>query len=705
MAHAEDGARSDGGIDGDPIIVLGTRIVEPLADLPPEDVLDPDAVASYGAGTIGEVIDAIQDDYADAEPTILVDGRPIPDRGDIDGFPPEAIERVEILPQGSAVRVGGAPGERVYNVVLKPSVASVTATVSHRMATEGGFSDDDLEAVLTRVKGRDRLNLSLAFRDSSLLTESERDVDRTPVAGVDERPYRSLRPASRGIDMNATGSMRLLSWLDLQAAGRMNWARDDGLNGSAFAEPLTTRYRAQGGSLTTTLLATSGQWQGSAGLRVALRDTLFRFDNPETATATIGRFRSGSKSRDLGANVAINAPLVQLPAGLARLRTSLDVTQVRYDPRSTYANEYTRTDRNLALGLSLPVLAGPRFGRLTLDGDLGRNWLSGGERLERWSLAANWQVRPWIQFTASTGRAQMPVDPDLLTTRVYSIDNISVFDPVVDETVYATLIYGGNPELRTPRTTTRRFAVSAAPARKINLQLSTAFVQSTTHYQIGAVPPTGSSLIYAFPERFVRDASGRLITVDSRPVNFGAHKQETLQTSIAATIPLSGAKQGVAARPQLRLNASHSMALSDTITLQDGAPAVDLLEGGVIGVGGGRTRHTANGTIAVTKGTMGLQLDGYYTGVSLLSIGTVTERDRLRFGHKFTMNLRGFVGLGSIFETSDLAKKGRLSGVIANLTKARRLTSSQVGNVPEAYQLIYSDPIGRTVAVELRLAL
>ena len=52
--------------------------------------------------------------------TILVNGQRVPGLGDIDTFPAEAVERLDLLPRESGARVGAPAGRRVYNIVLKP---------------------------------------------------------------------------------------------------------------------------------------------------------------------------------------------------------------------------------------------------------------------------------------------------------------------------------------------------------------------------------------------------------------------------------------------------------------------------------------------------------------------------------------------------------------------------------------------------------
>ncbi len=163
------------------IVVIGDRaIIASLKDLEVEQTYDEDDVGSYAAGSVGEVLDAIREENGDENPTLLVNGRPVVDRSDIADLPPEAIQRIETLPRGAAQRVNGAAGQRAYNVVLKRQVRTAVVTASDEIATDGGWSNKRGSLQLTRIKGQNRLNLSLNVADSGYLLESERPyVPRT----------------------------------------------------------------------------------------------------------------------------------------------------------------------------------------------------------------------------------------------------------------------------------------------------------------------------------------------------------------------------------------------------------------------------------------------------------------------------------------------------------------------------------------------
>ena len=155
------------------ITVLGTRIV----DIQPERELDQQGIESYGQSTIDELLGEIAAELGEDEPPlILVNGERVNDLDDIGGLPVEALENLKVLPRGSAVRVGGRPGQRVVNLRLKKMVRSATLLVAPKIATDGDWHAGRGEAVLTYIRDSTRANLTFKARDESDLLESERDI-------------------------------------------------------------------------------------------------------------------------------------------------------------------------------------------------------------------------------------------------------------------------------------------------------------------------------------------------------------------------------------------------------------------------------------------------------------------------------------------------------------------------------------------------
>jgi iron complex outermembrane recepter protein len=270
------------------VVFGGSTLTAALNDVVAEQVYDPDRVNSYGVSSIGELLDAITGENGDDAPQILINGQPVRNINDISDLPIEAVARIEQLPRGSAVAVGGTPGQRAYNVVLRSSVNTRTATMTYQVPTAGGWDNVRADGQITYIKNDDRINLSLRGGRSGSLLERERGViplalsapysplgnvfstapdgidpalnalagQIVSVAGIpgvtnptlanfvttagrpnstDVTGYRSLRGRSRPYDFALSGNKVLAPWLSLSFNGRLGWTNDQRLSGLASA--------------------------------------------------------------------------------------------------------------------------------------------------------------------------------------------------------------------------------------------------------------------------------------------------------------------------------------------------------------------------------------------------------------------------------------------------------------------------------------
>ena len=205
-AVAQDSGNGGSGDSG--IVVTAERVIVPaLRGIAAEREYGEREVGEYGASTVGEFLDEIRNELGDDEVIFLVDGEPVTGVDDIADFPAEAVERLEVLPAGSGQRIGREPNRRVYNVVLKNQLRSLTLDGGYELATEGSWSETRAETILSRIAGRERMNLTLRVRDSDALTEADRGIVQPAAASitrpadyyepVDAGAYRTLRGAAR----------------------------------------------------------------------------------------------------------------------------------------------------------------------------------------------------------------------------------------------------------------------------------------------------------------------------------------------------------------------------------------------------------------------------------------------------------------------------------------------------------------------------
>ena len=155
-------------------------------DIPPEIELGETAVASYGAATIAELLDALTPETGTGRgrgsggPVILLNGRRIASFAEIRDLPTEAIERVQILPEEVALKFGYNADQRVVNFILKDNFRAETALSRFNASTEGARFEPQEEATFTKLGKTGRINLSAAYTHDAPVREDQRGiVERT----------------------------------------------------------------------------------------------------------------------------------------------------------------------------------------------------------------------------------------------------------------------------------------------------------------------------------------------------------------------------------------------------------------------------------------------------------------------------------------------------------------------------------------------
>jgi iron complex outermembrane recepter protein len=165
----------------------------------------PEDIAALGAASVGELLDAIKLEAKGAgdEPIYLVNGRRVSSLAVMRDLPPEAVLRVQVLPEVEALRYGYTENQRVINVVLKDPYKGVTVDGVAELATEGGTALGKETLSATDLVQDRRFSINLAVEEDNDLLASERGVLVTPASDTDLNgspspsnlaPYESLRP-------------------------------------------------------------------------------------------------------------------------------------------------------------------------------------------------------------------------------------------------------------------------------------------------------------------------------------------------------------------------------------------------------------------------------------------------------------------------------------------------------------------------------
>lgn len=153
-----------------------------LGDIPPEITLDQTDIRAYGASSLDELLQSLTPQTrsgrgrGDQRPVVLLNGRRVSSYVEIARIPPEAIERMEVLPEEVALKYGYRADQKVVNVVAFERFQSTIGQLSYGVATAGGRDNGGTGVNYLRIRGNTRFSFDADYRRSGALFESERDL-------------------------------------------------------------------------------------------------------------------------------------------------------------------------------------------------------------------------------------------------------------------------------------------------------------------------------------------------------------------------------------------------------------------------------------------------------------------------------------------------------------------------------------------------
>jgi hypothetical protein len=150
------------------------------------------------------------------------------------------------------------------------------------------------------------------------------------------------------------------------------------------------------------------------------------------------------------------------------------------------------------------------------------------------------------------------------------------------------------------------------------------------------------------------------------------------------------------------VNLNHTIALQNEVTLAQGGPVFDQLDGYVLG-SGAIPRHSTRLEGGMFMDGYGARLSGNYIGEAVLRGSGLPGSSDLFFGDLVTFDLRLFADLGQILKREEGFFKGfRVSFVVDNIFDGQRRVVDANGDVPDAYDPRRIDPVGRYLGIDLR---
>ncbi|HEX8621099.1 MAG TPA: TonB-dependent receptor [Allosphingosinicella sp.] len=541
--------------EGETIVVTGQRQRGAvIGDIQPEVQFDRREIRALGAGSIGELLEAIAPQTRSGRgrdeggrPVILLNGRRISGFAEIRDIPPEAITRIDVMPEEVALKYGYRADQRVVNFVLRRRFDAYTTEVQAGLATAGGRESYGAEVNYLQINNAGRVNLGAEYRRAEPLFESERDiVQAEPVAGIELGRYRTLLPRTDQLELSGTLNRAVSETVSATLNGTFDVNSSTaflGLPRPALVPPgLRRESDTRAGHLGLSVNGALSPWQWT------LTGNLDRSASETVTQTNAGTDRSRSVSQIGNAELLLNGPLFELPGGsvTAAARAGFDARGLDSETLRGGAliiRELSRTRQNAQVNVDIPI-ASRRRAVLTGLGNLSANvnaeveHLSDFGTLRTLGAGLNWSPISEVSLIASVTDEDGAPSMQQLGDPVLSTPGVRVFDFVRGETVEVTRIDGGNPSLVADNRRVWKLGATVRPLGETDLSVTANYTSSRTINAISGFPAATAEIEAAFPDRFQRDPAGRLLLVDTRPVNFARVDRSELRWGFNLTLPI-----------------------------------------------------------------------------------------------------------------------------------------------------------------------
>lgn len=540
--------------DGQEIVVTGQRLPgRVIGDIPPEITLNRREVRALGASNIAELLDALAPQTRSGRgrgdgggPVVLLGGRRISGFREIRDLPPEAIDRVEILPEEVALKYGFRADQRVVNIVLRRRFRATTVELEGGLPTAGGRNSMEADVNILRLDRAGRWSLDAEYRRDTALFESERDILQE-AGRPDEGDFRTLLPATERLELGGTLNRTLPGDISTTLNATFDAADTVGRFGlpTFGLDPLTRDGSTRNGRIGISMNGDLRPWRWSFTGNLD-RNRSTSFTDVDDATRTRDRGRAVDFS--LGGQLVANGPLFTLPAGAATTSIRLGASSRDFSSDSLRSGIVRGTDLSRDRGdvqanIDAPIASRrddflSALGDLSVNGNIEIERLSDFGTLTTWGGGVNWSPIEQVRIIASYTDEEGAPSVQQLGDPVLEQANARVFDFTRGETVDVTRIDGGNPVLVADNRRVTKFGVTVQPIKDKDLTLTANYTANRTRDVIASFPAATAQIEAAFPDRFSRGADGRLFRIDSRPVNFARAQREELRSGINFSRPI-----------------------------------------------------------------------------------------------------------------------------------------------------------------------
>ena len=805
------------GVGQSIILLNGQRIssFRELRDLPPEAIkqvqIFPEEVAlKYGFRPDQRVINVIlKDNYSSFTSEVEMAQ---PESG---GFATNEFEST-LTRIGSNTRISiNVELERATRLTenerdLIPASGSLLALQGN---ISGLSANGEISPALSALAGRTVTQAGVPIGTASP-TLAQFAANNAALNGSDIGQFRTLLPQTERLEVNTTWSRSIgpQSTISINANYALNGSSSLlGLAGASFVLPGASRFSPFGTDVTvnryfanpralereteTNTFQTGGTINHLlGGWRWTVTGDYTRADSETTTTrnvdfealrAAVLAGTANPFAPDFGGNLVFLAPdfasnvshtmelkstvngtPLTVPAGELQMTFSSSFRRILFDSETWRAGVTTNTllQRNRinhSINAELPLTGadfglGRAIGALAVNGNVGLNDLSDFGRLIEYGVGLRWVPAKNLSFQASIiGDENAPTVSQLGGSALVT-PNVSAFDFATGQSLFVNVTSGGNPLLVEEKRRDLNFNLNWNPAFIKDFGLQFGYFRNRSSNTTASFPLLTPEIEAAFPGRVVRDASGRLISIDQRPVNFAKQESQRIRWGFnvsgnvgppqEARGPLSGVPgaggggrggghsatsggrgAGAGGRgpgagaggpgisfvgpgaggmgSRWNLSLYHTYRIQEEILIRPDVPVLDLLGGSATGSNGGAARHELELSTGVFHKGLGFRLQGNYRTGSWVDGNALLGSGDLRFGDLATLTAFAFVDLDqqkSVVKALPFLKGSRLNLRVENVLNDVIDVRDQNGVVPLSYQPGFLDPRGRVFELSFR---
>jgi hypothetical protein len=446
----------------------------------------------------------------------------------------------------------------------------------------------------------------------------------------------------------------------------------------------------------------------------ALDPTLNPYAPLPRSLLQVDRSRSHFASAD--AKLVVDRGVAKLPAGPLTANLSAGISRMTVsssgegEPAGSAApiapGDLQRTQIDLRASLAAPLAkrGHSALGDLSANAAIGATKVTGSATQRQVDAGLSWSPAAPVQLYAGYSSAQ--IVPDIAQLNGPRIETvIQIYDPIRQEVAQPVWITGGNPDLRRGSRSSLTLKALWRPLGR-SLTLDLGYQRQVASGGIAAFPQLTPAVEAVFPDRVIRDAAGRLIAIDARPINIARDASAQLTTGFtwlwSPIAKPAATRSSSPAAWQISLTVNHSWQLESLLTTDPRLPPLDRLGGA-----GGQPRHLVSMQLMAGRSGLGAILDGQWQSVARVDNPAIAGgAGDLRFSAFGQFTLSFFVEPGNLLSPGSAAKTWasnlRLSLDVQNLFDSFQRVTLANGATAPGYDRYALNPLGRTVQLTVR---